>query len=442
MGKKLTKEQFLQKLKDLGRDDIEPLEEYKGMNTKIKFRCTDPECCYEWEVTPALICYSNHSCPKCTIKRNTEANKLTEIEFWDKYKDKINPNIIVLNHYTKMSDRAECICKAKGHTFSTLFSNLIKGTDCPYCKGLLADKNNNVGILYPEFLKYFKDKEEAFHLLPNSSKKVCLICPDCGTEKYMPVVTLLKQGFACPVCGDGVSFPNKFVRIILKTIGVKFKSEWSASWCKNYKYDIFIEPNLLIEIDGEQHNNINKGWNKYSLKNQKDIDAEKNRLAKENGYILVRIDARVSDGKYIFNNLKTNELLSSIIDFDKIDYKECERKAQKSLVIEICNYYNNTKKSIKEIAKDYDLGVGTVSKYLNKGSKLGICSYIPKPKEIRVKVICENGEEIELSSIQRVLDYLKEEKGIHTTFRTIKSLIETGETWKGFKFFKSKNNIQ
>ena len=67
MGKKLTNEEFLQRLKDLGRDDIKPLEEYKGMNIKIKFKCTNPECCYEWETTPAIICYNNYSCPKCAI---------------------------------------------------------------------------------------------------------------------------------------------------------------------------------------------------------------------------------------------------------------------------------------------------------------------------------------------------------------------------------------
>lgn len=440
MPKKLTNKEFLQKLKDKGRNDIEPLEEYENMNKKMRFRCTNPDCLYEWETRPANIYYNNHSCPKCAIRRNTEANRLTENDFWEKYKNKINPNIIVLNHYTKMNDRAECACKSKGHHFSTLFSNLIKGTDCPYCAGLIADENNNVGVLYPDLLKYFKNKEDAFHILPNSSKKVYLICPDCGTEKYMPVVTLLKQGFACPVCGDGVSFPNKFVRIVLKTMGIKFKSEWSSSWCKEYKYDIFIEPNLLIEVDGEQHDNIDKGWNKYNLKNQKDIDVEKDRLAEENGYILVRIDAKISDGKYIFDNLKENKILSSNFDFSNIDYKECERKAQKSLVKEICEYYDKTKKTIKEIAETYDLSRGTVSRYLNKGAKLGFCSYKSKPKEIKIKIISKDGKEIELGSIQKVLDYLKDIEGIHTTFRTIKSLIETGENWNGFKFLKLENN--
>lgn len=84
MPKKLTNEEFLQKLKDKGRNDIEPLEEYENMNKKMRFRCTNPDCFYEWETRPADIYYNNHSCPKCAIRRNAKANRLTENEFLGK----------------------------------------------------------------------------------------------------------------------------------------------------------------------------------------------------------------------------------------------------------------------------------------------------------------------------------------------------------------------
>lgn len=434
MPKKLTNEEFLQKLKDKGRNDIEPLEEYENMNKKMRFRCTNPDCFYEWETRPADIYYNNHSCPKCAIRRNAKANRLTENEFWEKYKDKINPNIIVLNHYTKMNDRAECACKSKGHNFSTLFGNLIKGTDCPYCAGLMADECNNIGVLYPEFLKYFKNKEDAFSLLPYSSKVVELVCPNCGTERTMLVSNLISEGFSCHVCGDGVSFPNKFVRFVLKEAGISFKSEWRTDWCKDYKYDIMIEPNLLIEVDGCQHSN-KKGWLVYNKKSQKKIDRIKDKLAKDNNFVIIRVNAYVSDGKYIFDNMKKDKILSEIIKFDNIDYKKCEREAQKSLVVEVCNYYNKTKKTIRQIAKEFNLNVGTVSRYLNRWHKIGICDYVPKPSYINVKIIDKSNKEYKFNSIQGVLDYLKEEKGISTTFRTIKKLMSTKEEWNGLRFY-------
>ena len=72
MGNKLTNEQFLQKLKDLGRDDIEPLEEYKGSNKKILCRCKKHN--YEWKVTPDEL-YRGSGCPKCKSEGVSRAKK-------------------------------------------------------------------------------------------------------------------------------------------------------------------------------------------------------------------------------------------------------------------------------------------------------------------------------------------------------------------------------
>ena len=430
MPRKLTNEEFLQKLKDLGRDDIEPLEEYNGMHEKIKWKCRDLQCQFEWEARPADIYYNKQGCPHCAKNRVAFKNRLKNNDFLEKYKNAINENVIILNEYTKMSDLAECVCKNKGHYFTALFSNLIKGTNCPYCVGLKPETDNNLGVKHPNLVKYFKNQQDAFENLPYSRKKVILVCPNCGTEKISCCADLTNNGMTCPVCGDGVSFPNKFVRIVFKKMNVKFYSEWSSDWCKKFKYDIMIEPNLLLEIDGEQHYNNKKSW-RTNVEQDK-IDTEKTKLAEENGYVLIRIKADKSDGKYIFENLTSNVFLRQIFDFSKIDYLECEKEAQKSLLVVVCQYYNKEKKNIKEIAEEFKLSRSTVSKYLSKGKQLGICNYQKKKKEIKIKMI-KDDKEYEFSSIQKTLDFLSENK-IYTTFRTIKKLLQTKEKWNGMNF--------
>ena len=91
MGRKLTNEGFLQKLKDLGRNDLEPLEEYAGTHTKIKFKCTKPECGNEWYMEPNCVISMGQGCPRCGALKNADANRLSQTEFEDKIKQ-LNPN--------------------------------------------------------------------------------------------------------------------------------------------------------------------------------------------------------------------------------------------------------------------------------------------------------------------------------------------------------------
>ena len=58
-----TNEQFLKELQE-NNIDVKPLEEYKGSNTKILFRCS---CGELWKTTPQRVLIGNH-CKKCGYK--------------------------------------------------------------------------------------------------------------------------------------------------------------------------------------------------------------------------------------------------------------------------------------------------------------------------------------------------------------------------------------
>ncbi len=64
---KKSNEQFKKELKKVTYENIIPLEEYKGYNTKIKFKCLDHD--YEWISTPNKV-LSSKKCPMCSISKN------------------------------------------------------------------------------------------------------------------------------------------------------------------------------------------------------------------------------------------------------------------------------------------------------------------------------------------------------------------------------------
>lgn len=90
----------------------------------------------------------------------------------------------------------------------------------------------------------------------HSKKKVDLICPDCGERKTMIVNDLVVRGFSCGICGDGVSYPNKILRALLKVFSSKvdsFEFEKSFDWSNNRQYDgYFIKNNkeYIVEMQG------------------------------------------------------------------------------------------------------------------------------------------------------------------------------------------------
>lgn len=52
------------------RTDVELVSEYEGMNKKALFRCTKPECRYEWRIRPTNVINHGTGCPACAKIRS------------------------------------------------------------------------------------------------------------------------------------------------------------------------------------------------------------------------------------------------------------------------------------------------------------------------------------------------------------------------------------
>ena len=253
------------------------------------------------------------------------------------------------------------------------------------------------------------------------------------------------MGFSCPICGDNISFPNKFIRNMLQMLNIKFISEWSCEWTQGKRYDVYFELNeekILVEMDGAFH----KKESQYkTLENNKKIDKLKNELAKENGYKLIRIDCENTNPKNIFENIKKSEL-NNILNLNNFDWKECAIKSSKSILVEICKYYNkHSNISMRKLGKKFNVSQSTALNYLRKGEEIGLCTVNVKEKIKRnkiIKVIDKNSNKVVIyNSKTELLKNLESDFGQKISESTLNRIIKKevqSKKWEDFEFVELK----
>ena len=238
----------------------------------------------------------------------------------------------------------------------------------------------NIVVFAPDIIKYIDGGHAVAKLYTvGSGKKISMICPYCGIKKLFQINTLHRLGLTC-ICNSGFSLPNKLMNYILKSLNIDFESEKQFEWCK-YKikgsikrgfYD-FVFDNYIVEMDGEFHY-IENRRNKLSLKDIQMIDAEKDRLAHENGYQIIRIDCSGKTPDRIRFEISKSKL-RDVIDIEAIDWNYCFKKSESNLVKDIADYFNRTGVSAIMIADVFGFGATTIRRYLHRATNYGWCNY-------------------------------------------------------------------
>lgn len=244
---------------------------------------------------------------------------------------------------------------------------------------------NDLATTNPEMIKFLVNKEDAYLVTSNSTKKIKLKCPNCEKEKIMSLNRLYCYGICCSFCSDGISFPEKFVAGILNQLGFQFKKEYSLDKGKT-RYDFYIPSvDTIIEVHGIQH--YNGGFetcNSRSLEKEQKNDKYKKNLAIVNNvgnYVV--IDARYSRLEWIKNSVLNSEL-TKLLNFDEkdIEWIKLVEDCEKSLVKEVCNYYNRFGDTPLHISKKFGVSDTTIRNYLKKGASNGWCVYNDEIKRV------------------------------------------------------------
>lgn len=312
-------------------------------------------------------------------KNVSEKDRITRENKFKKQLFEANPNLELTGKYINALTNVEFKCNNCGeeHQFANPRSLINLDSKCARCdsKRKLLVGMNDFATTHPQYSKLFKNKDEAKNITYGSGRKIDMICPICNNEKKISPYHLIRRGFSCPKCGDGVSYPNKFMYNLLKQLKIDFDSEALFDWSENRRYD-FVIKNIIIEMDGGFH----KGSNFKSYEETKEIDNLKDELAISNGYKLIRIECYTSEFEYIKSNIMNSEL-SKILDLKNIDWKKLEIEVNNSNLVrdasEIFNKYKGVE-NLTFMAKLMKTSQPTLYKLLKKSSKIGLTDYDSK----------------------------------------------------------------
>ena len=304
---------------------------------------------------------------------------------------------------------------------------------------------NDIATTHPQYVKYFLNEEESTKYSHGSTKRLFFKCPNCQHVKEMPIQRLIFQGFGCERCSDGISFGEKFIANLLTQLNIDYFPQLSKKqfdWCGKYRYDFYlVKENTIIEVHGQQH--YRKSFETCggdTLNQVVQNDEIKKKLAEDNGidnYII--IDVEKSEVDYIIKSIK-DSMLNKMFDLSKVDFNKCGKYAIKSLVVSVCELWNEGL-NVSQIMSKTKLSRPTICRYLNSGNSLNLCNYdgskttsIKKP--IKIQAINSEGKSFIFNSLKECETVSEELFGVK--MRHINRYVDSEKKYKGF-YFKSIN---
>ncbi|MEX0082987.1 hypothetical protein AB2T90_11175 [Clostridium butyricum] len=319
---------------------------------------------------------------------------------------------------------------------------LVKRSGCSCCCNnprIVAKGINDIATTNPWMVKYFKNIEDVYTHTYSSIEKLQMACPECRAEKMMTPDKLYNWGFGCPRCGDGASYPEKFMFNLLEQLDINFIPQFNvtnANWCGKYKYDFYFELNnekYIIETHGEQHYRDTVKFSK-SLAENKENDKRKKDLAFKNGvkkenYIV--INCYRSEISWMKNNI-INSKLKELFDLSKVDWNKVLENSSNSLIRKVCDYKrDNPNIKTKALCEKMKLKSDTIIKYLKMGNELGWCNY-EAVKNIKVEIYKDNKYLGVFDSLSSLIQQSKKLFGIKLSYKIIHRIIDENIEYEGY----------
>lgn len=415
--KKLTDEEYKRRIDEIFDGNIVPLGEYTNQRTKFPHKCLKHN--NEFLGYPAALKSGQTGCKYCAGENRGQGHMDTiesiKERLFEKYGDEYE---LVDTEYFGHGHKMNFIHHLKdgrSHTLYSTIGRVMADCKCVVCHGKQVAKGfNDIATLDPEIASWFANKEETYIYTCHSNVKIEFICPTCGHHLKKSLNQVSKdRDVRCPVCKDGISYPNKLMYNIMLQIKDRLDfldREYQPEWCKfpfrDYErqgiYDIYFGINgkkYIIELDGAFHFKDN-GLSGLTVDEAQYIDHQKDMLATNNNITMIRIDCNytcIQDRyEYIKNNIFLSDL-NKILPLDLIDLDDANKKSQQSLLINACKMWDAGYK-VSEIIEELGVHPCRIPEYLKTGQKYGLChNYSARESNIRsqgTKVICVNTREI------------------------------------------------
>lgn len=289
----------------------------------------------------------------------------------------IDDDIKVVGTYMGIKVPVKIQRKSCGHEVYVRPLEIYSGYKCAYCTNKKVLKGyNDMATTAPWIIDYLADKEDAYKYTSGSRKKINFKCPDCGIISKKDICSVISRGYSCSFCSDGLSYPNKFSRALLKQLPVEnVIYEYKPKWSYGKKYDNYFEYNgkqYILEMDGGFH------YKDTSISNVEDVRANdklKDEMALEHGLIMIRINCNESEREHLIEYI-CDSLLGQLFNLNNVDWNACREFATSRLVKDVCIYYeeHKLKETDAEIAKHFNINERLVKSYRKMGQEIGWCS--------------------------------------------------------------------
>lgn len=312
------------------KNKLKPRQVFKSTGDKYLFDCN--KCNHEFEIRLNSIITNYSWCPYCCIPtkklcENNECELCFNKSFASHEKSIYwsNKNNIKPREIPKSSGKIFLFdCNNCNHEFILSLDSInSKNQWCQYCNSYKLCDNKNCKKCFNK--SFASDPKVIYWSIKNdlkprevskfSDKNIIFNCNNC-TNEY---TSILSHKTGCTNCKHKTELKlfnwlkenyNEF------TIEKQVKFEW----CKNITYlpfDFYIKQlKLIIELDGPQHFKQISNW--QSPEEAKKTDNKKNKLALDNGYLMIRICQKIVlfDKENWENQLK--EAIKNNINFIKI----------------------------------------------------------------------------------------------------------------------------
>ena len=308
---------------------------------------------------------------------------------------------------------------------------MLNGIGCACCSNNFVAKGiNDVATTDPWMLPFFYNKEDAYNCTKGSNKKVIGMCPNCGATKDTTVQRIYHKTFSCDICSKaGGSMGERFLANLLLESNINFIRQLTNktfSWVSSFRYDFYLKDlKWIVEIHGNQHYE-ELTFKSRNLKEEQANDQLKQQLAEkyvDNYIILPYLD---SDIQKLLEEIH-NSPLDDIILWDQIDINTIYKTIEKSIMAEICAYYNSCedKPTTTEIANKFGLVQTTVHRYLVRGTKEGLCDFNGKKQMQYYRHYRSNPISIEQNDIQYIFARRSEINKINLSSKMISKYCDT-----------------
>lgn len=174
-------------------------------------------------------------------------------------------------------------------------------------------------------------------------------------------------------------------------LGISYKHDKKTAWSGKKRYDFIIEDyNMIVETHGEQHYRQSLffiGKRSRTLAEEQRNDEYKRHLAISNGIqTYIELDCSKPYASDIIYAIRQSAL-PTIFDLSKVDWDSVIKKSLSSIMMNVCDAYNNGCKSITALSNQFGLDKETVTNYLTECSLANLCDY-ERGRGNRRAVIC------------------------------------------------------